>query len=247
MLVIPNSYGARLRERNDCHEPGGSSKGGEFCSKDKAPSKTAQLVRPGQAFDIAAAARQGVAPKDRFTRHRQVSRRFLFNPTSGELVVGSAMGYGDEGSHAEALDIADGVKAGVNADSSRTRRHDRFSVHGFLESPVEGPLAGRVRIVLDNVMPDYRLSREEKQAAAHDAAYAFFSRISRMGADADTLVEVGRSNLWGLGDVPGTSEPWKTLGRAYPDLFPTKDRTKTRAGGSRRTRPAARANRTRED
>lgn len=33
ITLVPNSWGS-LREDNDCHEPAGSSKGGQFCSKD---------------------------------------------------------------------------------------------------------------------------------------------------------------------------------------------------------------------
>jgi GNAT superfamily N-acetyltransferase len=33
MRLIPDSWGSTLREANDCHEPAGSSKGGQFCSK----------------------------------------------------------------------------------------------------------------------------------------------------------------------------------------------------------------------
>jgi hypothetical protein len=31
ITLVPNSWGATLRESNDCHEPGGTSKGGQFC------------------------------------------------------------------------------------------------------------------------------------------------------------------------------------------------------------------------
>lgn len=33
MIIVPNSYGSALAEKNDCHTPAGSSAGGQFCSK----------------------------------------------------------------------------------------------------------------------------------------------------------------------------------------------------------------------
>jgi len=32
MIIVPNSYGSALNESNDCHNPAGSSEGGQFCS-----------------------------------------------------------------------------------------------------------------------------------------------------------------------------------------------------------------------
>ena len=45
LLIVPNSWGSRVWESNDCHEPAGQPTGGQFCSKTGGGSKRMRVPR----------------------------------------------------------------------------------------------------------------------------------------------------------------------------------------------------------
>ena len=215
-----------IHEFNQCHEPSGSPAGGEFCSTGAGSSPQAQYFGPGEAIDLAAAASSG----DR-SSGRRLSRRFLFNPNTGEFVIGVATGTpGRDQSHAEAF----------NAATQHNKRldYDDFTVHGHLlaDTPASaasglsafgtggrvdpfayGPLAVQVDRIA-SLTSDQRERGVEKL----DAFYKFLSWATRHGAGKTTpLWDYSFSGL-----TAAQKQAGGPLGKMYPDLFPKAKRRK---------------------
>jgi hypothetical protein len=195
-----------LHESNDCHNPGGSPAGGEFCSD----LTGAQRVRPGRPFDLVAAAAARASGET-------ATRRFLFNPDSRETILGVAYGMaGRDQNHAEAHAKADPPQPG-EAPTAAALRYDRYRVHGHIQMKPGTPLA----LVIDRVVAEDTTTggfrKEAREVEVSDLLYRMAARFVTMGATKTTPI-LSR-------DLGGSyAKTWTTLGKAFPDLFKTRRR-----------------------
>jgi hypothetical protein len=201
-----------IHESNDCHVPAGTGTGGQFCSKKSLTS--AQIVRPGQLFDIEAATHAGVRTG------RRLTRRFLFNPLSREFVLGVATGtVGRDQSHAEALAAAEEAEGEMYAGGdpaqvhqfllAQGKRYDRYTVHGHVQADLTDGVAGKMAIVIDRVIATKQTpggyNQEADEVEASDRLAALVRRLANMGATKDTRI-LSRD----------LASNWTTLGKDFP-------------------------------
>jgi hypothetical protein len=200
-----------LHEFNACHTPSGPG-GGQFCSKSGWDLHEAHVIRPGQPFDLEAAAHAG----DQTGGADRMTRRFLFNPKTREFALGVAKGVvGRDQNHAEALVKAEGTPRAQNTAEvvAQARRYDAFQVHGHIQnySRPGGPL--KLAIVADRVIPPTDMGAPGYDAAAREAEaidllFKLAARLTSLGATKSTPIlarELGRD--------------WTTLGKVFPELF----------------------------
>lgn len=207
MFTVPNDD--PIVEVNHCH---GTGTKGHPCDEGGGGAKgvtAAQIIPPGQSFDlVAAAAACG------FSNCKTPQRRFLLNPFSQEVALGVAYGSGDpELSHAEALAAAEGrdVQRGAAWETAQARRYDQYRVHGHLKYDATRDPSSAMAIVIDRVVTSDTTFGEKVRPEVEklDLLYKAAARFVALGATKDTRV-LSRDL-----DASG----WTTLGKVFPSLF----------------------------
>lgn len=202
-----------IHEYNQCHTPSGPD-GGQFCSTGGAARPLdiydAQIIRPGQRFDIVAAAAAGDQ------NARRTTRRFLFDPKTRNVIIGVAYGVvGRDQSHAEAHALVDPRQPG-ESEIAQAMRYDTYRVHGHIQRDTRKssePMAIVIDRVIATELTPSGFRKEAPEVEALDALYGMASRFAAMGAPRNTGL-LAR-------ELGGT---WTTLGKAFPELFKNRRR-----------------------
>lgn len=202
ITLVPNSWGSSLLEDNDCHNPAGSSAGGQFCSKEgpAAPTqrKGAQVISPGQSLDLIDLVRGGEDVDG------LADRRFLFDPQAGTLVIGVAQwAKSKEFSHAHTLQ-----NAGLPND-----QYDRFTIHGHFQresGPNRPPLGVLISRVLSTEKTSGGYRQEASDVEASDQFVKLGARLSALGVPASATFH--QSGAW---QVP-------TMDKVFPEFYPKR-------------------------